>query len=355
MKKILLSMAAILMCGTMAFAEDTTLQVSAATDIQGTDVPEVPAEGSSNGQARHIQPLESLKIDGYSFTFSNNGGKTEPAYYYPMSTKPDGAKTIRLYVSNSMTLTAPAGVEFAKIVGYNGSTETVVYNGEKTNTCTYDATGSVRFDKLVVSTEATQASTSTFEKVTALETGEYVFVCDGKIGVPAAASATYGRISLVEATIANDKVETEDANAFTITVGDGKATIKDANGRYYSMDNSHFTSFQFYTDNNDYNYWTFAFNNGEVTFTNTVNTDCIICQSKGNQGTFYTNLAPAKSPQEFNLPQLYKKVSSGVATVAAESNSEAVYYNLQGVRVANPEKGLYIMVKDGKSTKMLVK
>ncbi|MEZ3519653.1 MAG: hypothetical protein K1V75_06920 [Muribaculaceae bacterium] len=44
----------------------------------------------------------------------------------------------------------------------------------------------------------------------------------------------------------------------------------------------------------------------------------------------------------------------GVNSVAA-SNGEAQYFNLQGVRVANPENGIFIVVKDGKSYKTVVK
>ena len=220
----------------------------------------------------------------------------------------------------------------------------------------------IRIKKLVVSTEVEQGGVTpppaegvTFVKATALETGSYVFVCDGKLGTPAAASVSFGRINLVDVTIDGDKVKTDEANAFEITVADGKATIKDAEGRFYSMDDSHFTSFQFYTDENQYNYWTFAFEGDNVKFTNAVNTDCIICQSKGAQGTFYTNIAPAKAPAEFNLPVLYKKADgSGVANIAVENNGEAVYYNLQGVRVENPVKGLYIVVKGGKSQKVML-
>lgn len=38
-----------------------------------------------------------------------------------------------------------------------------------------------------------------------------------------------------------------------------------------------------------------------------------------------------------------------------DSNAEAVYYNLQGVRVANPSNGIFIKVKGSKSEKVLVK
>lgn len=49
------------------------------------------------------------------------------------------------------------------------------------------------------------------------------------------------------------------------------------------------------------------------------------------------------------------KVAVGVANIESEENVAPVYYNLQGVRVANPQNGLYIQVKGGKSSKVLVK
>lgn len=80
--------------------------------------------GGKNGVGRHIQPLESLKIDNFSFTFDNSGAakNTEAAYYYPMSTNPDGQKSLRIYTGCKWTLTAPQGAVMSQIVinGTNG-------------------------------------------------------------------------------------------------------------------------------------------------------------------------------------------------------------------------------------------
>ncbi len=46
---------------------------------------------------------------------------------------------------------------------------------------------------------------------------------------------------------------------------------------------------------------------------------------------------------------------SGVEGVNAADNAPAEYFNLQGVRVANPENGLYIRRQGGKATKVYVK
>lgn len=60
-----------------------------------------------------------------------------------------------------------------------------------------------------------------------------------------------------------------------------------------------------------------------------------------------------------NAPSLYvtnfaAAGGSGVAEIEA-AEGEAVYYNLQGVKVANPENGIFIRVQGGKSSKVLVK
>lgn len=41
-------------------------------------------------------------------------------------------------------------------------------------------------------------------------------------------------------------------------------------------------------------------------------------------------------------------------TVGEEAEGEAVYYNLQGVKVANPEHGIYVKVVNGKATKVVL-
>lgn len=47
-------------------------------------------------------------------------------------------------------------------------------------------------------------------------------------------------------------------------------------------------------------------------------------------------------------------IESGINAIDAE-NGEAAYFNLQGVRVANPENGIFIRVQNGKAHKVVVK
>lgn len=51
----------------------------------------------------------------------------------------------------------------------------------------------------------------------------------------------------------------------------------------------------------------------------------------------------------------YNNDGSGVDEIEAVGDGEAVYYNLQGVKVAEPENGLYIKVQGNKATKVLIR
>jgi len=209
-------------------------------------------------------------------------------------------------------------------------------------------------------TPPTPVEPTTYELATSLTTGSYVFVAneDGatKLGSPVNASYSYGRIGLSDVTVTDNKVSAMPENAFEITVADGKATIKDSYDRYYGMDDSHFTSFQLYTEINEGCYWAYAFEGNNVKFTNVLNPDCIVSQTKGNEGTWYANIAPAKAPTEFNLPMLFKAGGdAGIDNISLDNNAPVVYYNLQGVQVANPSNGIYIRRQGNKSTKVLVK
>ena len=74
------------------------------------------------------------------------------------------------------------------------------------------------------------------------------------------------------------------------------------------------------------------------------------------EGAVWTPTAPIAyevtldSATEIAVPELEQ---SGVAAIEA-GNEEAVYFNLQGVKVANPEKGLFIKVCAGKSSKVVL-
>lgn len=51
----------------------------------------------------------------------------------------------------------------------------------------------------------------------------------------------------------------------------------------------------------------------------------------------------------------FKEAEEGAVSEISAANGEAAYFNLQGVRVANPENGLFIQTLNGKATKVLIR
>ena len=329
MKKLLLSIFGIVATFAMANADTVEYNVDDATDIVGTDVAEKPAEGTSNGTARHIQPLTSLKLGDYTLSFAKGAGTTEPAYYYAMSTSSNQQKTVRVYKSNTMTVTAPAGVNMTNIEftlksaataatftptpGTMSMSGTTVSWTGSSNTMSFTLAGAnIQIIKMKVTTgegggEIEVPTNGIFEETATIESGEsYLFVFGNQYGAPIAESASYGRLSLVDANIADGKVNAPLAAAITINEVAGKGyTLVDAYDRFLGMDAAYTTSFQLYKEANDGCYWTATVADGKVTFTNALVANAIICQSMGTSGTYYTNAAPAVSPADYNLPALY--------------------------------------------------
>lgn len=76
-------------------------------------------------------------------------------------------------------------------------------------------------------------------------------------------------------------------------------------------------------------------------------------ESAANTLTIKSTDAPV---DVYSLKINYEPTSTGVNDIIADdANAPVEYYNLQGVRVANPESGLYIRVQGKKATKVLVK
>ena len=46
---------------------------------------------------------------------------------------------------------------------------------------------------------------------------------------------------------------------------------------------------------------------------------------------------------------------TGIENILMENNNAVEYYNIQGVKVSNPENGIYIKKQGGKTTKVIIK
>lgn len=154
------------------------------------------------------------------------------------------------------------------------------------------------------------------EKATSITSGDsYVLVVDGQYGqvideLYNGKPNSFGRLALKDFTLTGSSFEVAAANAIVITEVAGKGyTLVDSFGRYLSMDDpslNHLSSFQLYTEPQDGSYWTAAFEDGKVKFTNCLSTSCFVAVSQGSEGTYFQNIAPANSPAVFKLPELYK-------------------------------------------------
>ena len=198
----------------------------------------------------------------------------------------------------------------------------------------------------------------TYELTTSITSGaEYVMVANGKLGTAIPASSTYGRLGLVDVEIVDNKVESVPANAIVITASGAGYSMKDANGRYFGFDGEHKTSFQLYTEECEFTTWNIAFTNGEAAITMTVNgITGQVGVTKGAEGTWYNNIAVSVDATDILLPSLYiKSGSSSIESVTVDENAPVEYFNLQGVRVANPESGLYIRRQGSKVSKVYVR
>lgn len=385
MKKLLLTIATVAMCGFASYAADVTLQVKDATDIKGTLNEEVaPSADNQYGSAKNYKPLESLKLGDYTFTFALTEKESAPAYYYPMSTNPDGDITIRLYggkskaAGNKMTVKCPAGKTMKSLTldcsqaengaEVNASVGTATTTADKkvvwTNTeavseVTLTIHVQTRFTAVTISDEEAGVTPPpaggdiTVKKATEVAAGEVAFVFNEGYVETFAADKPFGYWMAVAATPADEMKVSKEA-IFTLASTDKGYTIKDCNNRFMGWDGQHW-SFNAYTTSDEGNcYWTATMVDGKVKIANTAKSsdgkEVYLCGK-----TYQSNYEMCPTDREGStLPMLYvKQAGSGVANIAVENNGEAVYYNLQGVRVENPVKGLYIVVKDGKSQKVM--
>ena len=124
-------------------------------------------------------------------------------------------------------------------------------------------------------------------------------------------------------------------------------------GKFYGMDASHWGSFNFYETAAEGNcYWDIAIDaDGNAKISNKGRAGAYLSWKAYNQ-----DFELVTTDKEAGTIQLYVNSEAGVNDIVVdEANAPVEYYNLQGVRVANPENGLYIRVQGKKATKVLVK
>ena len=373
MKKILLTIASVAMAIAASATDYTLFDIAnkGTWTVEGTGFKWTDGEftirtdkGSYNNNL--VSPIE------YDFSWHVYKGSN-----FTITSKTVDMKSVVItyddYVYNGTDYVGP--MSFGE--GWTGAISNHTYTisnaaGSKTFTAS-PSEKQVRIKKLIVSTEVKEGGDTpnppaggdiTVKKATEVAAGEVAFVFDnndfkGYVETFEYNEAKpYGYWMAVAATPADEMKVTEKA-IFTLAKTDKGYTIKDCNGYFMGWDGTHFSFNAYKTSDEGHCYWNATMVDGNVKIVNVdkyVDKDQKECDVYLAGKKYNSDYEMCLTSYDNNpLPMLYVKgEGSGVANIAVENNGEAVYYNLQGVRVENPVKGLYIVVKGGKSQKVML-
>ena len=210
-----------------------------------------------------------------------------------------------------------------------------------------------------------------FGYVTSVTPGKkYLLVAEGvlnygteeQLNVSVAAtpvSGDYGYLYTSKVSATNGYITTIGTDAFTINETEGGYTLQDSNGKYLYMSGT-YNSFNVATElPEEGGIWTIEFNNdsmGTMTIKNTAMNKWI------QYSTQYSSFGAYPNTQNNSLlPRLYEEGATamedpltGVEDTMIDENAPVEYYNLQGVKVAHPENGIFIKKQGSKATKVVL-
>lgn len=281
----------------------------------------------------------------------------------------------------------PAGLEFSEskvsvVLGdaftaptlSKTTTAAVTYSSDKEEVATVDATtgavtilaaGSARITATAEANEEYLGGTASYlitvtkpvtttkvELATAMSDGKFAIACAEGVAKNYTGSNAYGYLFLETIEVVDNAFNCNNDYLITFTNTANGYTMVDCNGKYLGMDATHFGSFNFYdsADAEGSNcYWNIEFTGNDAKITNAGREGAYLSYKK------YNNDWEIVTTDNEDMPaiQLYKVANgSAIEEIEAETEAPAVYYNLQGVRVANPENGIFIMVQGKKATKV---
>jgi len=199
--------------------------------------------------------------------------------------------------------------------------------------------------------------TKTVTLATEISNGQFAIVTPKGVAKNYTGSnSSYGYLYLEAVEIANNTFECNEDYLITFTRTDNGYTMVDNRGIFLGMDASHFGAINFYdaADAEGSNcYWNVEFTGTDAKVSNAGRTDGFLSYKEYNGDWEIVTTDGADKP----LVQLYKvdDGESGIDAVVVDENAPVEYYNLQGIRVANPDNGIYIRRQGNKVTKVLVK
>ena len=98
-----------------------------------------------------------------------------------------------------------------------------------------------------------------------------------------------------------------------------------------------------------------GYTTADVVFTQHPSTNEIIFQAAAVALTDGTDIIPCYIPQILMPFDPYANAGVKGVEVSTDANAPVEYFNLQGVRVANPENGLYIRRQGNKVEKVIIR
>lgn len=391
MKKILLSLAAV--AAFSAYADEVVIDFANYDEfaIKGEFTDEVLKEDGSLQAAAHYQPIESISYEGYTITCDKGTGSTDAALYLTPSTNAATPVTFRVYKNNVITVAAPEGVGIAKIAftlnksvnGAFASTTEYTVTGEKTD---YEleyvtVAGSAKFspaaNSQIVSMTITtgeigdnpEPTPEPTEGVTIYQglvgnaddweiiEGElpegitYVWKWDN-YGYMKASAYVSGKKYTVTADLVSPVIDLTDYTNITATFDHAaryQTTLKDLCKFGIRVVDSQDNLVNLPIEN-----WPAE---GGWVFVSAGEFDINAYAGKKVQFIFTYGADENDGADTWEIKNFTVKgdKDSGVEGVIVDAEAAPVYYNMQGVRVAEPANGLYIVKRGNKVTKEIVR
>ncbi len=187
-----------------------------------------------------------------------------------------------------------------------------------------------------------------YNLVTTMAEGTYVIGFGAKAATALDASKGYGYLPVVDATADGNAITTT-AEAYTFVATTGGYYIKDANGRYLYQTGT-YNSFNLSDTASDEGIFTVEIAaDGTATIVNTnVNKTMGYSEQYNSVGSYPTT-------DGYIMPKLYIEDGTAISDIAAE-DAPVEYFNLQGVRINQPEAGQIVIRRQGnKVSKIFVK
>ena len=348
-------------------------------------------DGTTVDAYGHYQPIEAITAEGYTLTFEQNGTKTAQAVY---DTKAAEHTSLRMYFTaanadkgtpacgNTITIEGPAfksvtlnfeGASYATTMKASVGTakissdnKTLIWTSDAAVTgVTLEVEGkSTRFSGLTISTEAAVLPEdpiyagldatnkgegwtfvdNTFTKADGNEGYVWAWNNSGYLKASAYVSGTkyateaYAVSPVIDLTNATDlTVSFEHAAKFQTNLQkDCKFVVREVGATAWTVlpiANWPKAGGWTFVNSGDINLNAFAGKKIELAF------------------KYVSTTEAADTWEAKNLVVKGKKSPSGIADIEA-AEAEAVYYNLQGVRIAEPSNGIFIKVQGSKVTKV---